>query len=238
MRNEKNTYALLTANMKLADVLAQYNNLVNLLPRLGISLGFGEKTVQQVCDEQKVSLPLFLLVCNVYAQDEYIPDIEDLKQCPVRDIVRYLQSSHEEYLNYEFPHIEKHLREVVQDWNNKYKLSITNFFAEYKKEVVNHFEFEEEVVFPYINMLVQHNLPEKSKFKISMFDEQHSHIEDTLRDFTSLLIKYIPSDVAQRERIYMLNDIYALSDDIEKHAAIEEKILIPYIKVLENDENA
>lgn len=237
MEMHANTFGPITAKMKMADLLSNYNVLVNLLPRLNIALGFGEKTVQQVCEDKGTSLPLFLLVCNVYTQDDYLPDVDELKQCPMLDVVNYLKASHKDYLEYEFPHIEKHLREVVQDWNDKYKLPLTNFFAEYKKEVVCHFQYEEEVIFPYIHDLIHHTLPQNNAYKMDVFDEQHSNIEDKLRDFTNLLIKYISADVAQRERIYMLKDIFMLSDDIEKHAMIEEKILIPYIKALETDEN-
>ncbi len=223
--------------MKMADLLSDNNVLINLLPRLGIPLGFGEKTVAQVCSENGVSVPLFSLVCNVYAQDDYLPTLEELKQCPMLEVVNYLKVSHREYLDYEFPHIEKHLQEVVQHWNVKYRMSIINFFNEYKKEVENHFQYEEEVVFPYIHNLIHPTSSKKRVYKIAVFEKQHSNIEDTLHDFTSLLIKYIPSDVAPRERVYMLADVFALSEDIEKHAILEEKVLIPYIKAIETDEN-
>lgn len=234
--NTKN-HPFVTAKMKMADVLTEYNVLIGLFPRLGISLGFGEKNVAQVCQDDYVSLPMFLLISNVYTQDSYLPEVEELKQCPIEDIVRYLANSHKDYLQYKFPHIEQHLSEVVADWNEKYKALITNFFFDYKKEVVAHFKYEEDEVFPYIENLVLHKVTKQNALKRGAFDKQHTSIEDKLRDFTNLLIKYIPADVAQRERVDMLEDICLLSDDIEKHTLIEEKVLIPYIKVLENDEN-
>ncbi len=233
-----NSFALVNAKMKMADLLDNYHVVINLLSRLGISLGFGEKTVSQVCEENQVSLPLVLLVCNVYTQEGYIPDMEELKQCSILDVVHYLKASHEEYLVYEFPHIENHLQDVVKDWNDKYKLSILNFFQDYRKEVERHFRYEDKVVFPYIHQLVENQQSQKSKFKLGMFDKQHKNIEEKLHDFTSLIIKYIPADMAQRECVYMLNDIFDLSEDIAKHAILEEKILIPYIQVLESDECA
>lgn len=234
--NTKN-HPIVTAKMKMADVLTEYNILIGLCPRLGISLGFGEKNVAQVCQDEKVSLSMFLLISNVYTQDDYLPEVEELKQCPIEDIVRYLLDSHQDYLQYKFPHIEQHLAEVVADWNEKYKTLITNFFFDYKKEVVAHFKYEEDEVFPYIANLVQPIATKQNTLRRGAFDKQHASIEDKLRDFTNLLIKYIPADVAQRERVDMLEDICRLSEDIEKHTLIEEKVLIPYIKVLENDEN-
>ncbi len=236
MQQRNSNYTFITAKMKMADVLACYNNLIILLPRLGISLGFGEKTVKQVCEDNGVSLPLFLLVCNAYTQDDYIPESEELQNCNIDDFLKYLKASHDDYIDNEFPHIEHHLHDVMQDWNEKYRSTILKFFEEYKKEVVCHFQHEEDVIFPYIQDLKEKRKPRRKKFSIADFDRQHDNIEDKLRDFTNLLIKYIPADVAQRERIFMLIDIFSLSDDIEKHAILEEKILIPYIKTLENNE--
>ena len=237
MQKTSSSYQFVTGHQKMADVLTEHNKLISIFPRLGIALGFGEKTVAQVCADNSVSLPLFLIVGNVYTMDEYLPTDDELLQCPIEEFVRYLTNSHKDYLEYKFPHIEQHLAEVVGDWNPKYKTLITNFFFDYKKEVVDHFKYEEDTVFPFIQDLVHRSSTKKSAPKKGTFDKQHTNIEDKLRDFTNLLIKYIPADVAQRERIDMLEDICALSEDIEKHALIEEKILFPYINILGSNEN-
>ena len=230
-------FPAVTARAKMADLLTEHNNLISLLPRLGVSLGFGEKTVAQVCAADGISLPLFLLIGNVYTLDDYLPSIDELQQCPIEEIVRYLTNSHKEYLDYKFPHIEQHLKEVSSDWNEKYKRLIINFFYDYKNEVVEHFKYEEEMIFPFVSDLVNKNPVKKNRPRRSAFDKQHTNIEDKLRDFTNLLIKYIPADVSQRERVNMLEDICLLSEDIEKHALIEEKILFPYIHLLQDHED-
>ncbi len=229
-------FSFVKAGAKMADVLSHHNHLINLLPRLGVPLGFGEKTVQQVCEDDHVSLPLLLLVFNIYVRHDFVPDVDDLRQCPVEDIVNYLKASHKDYLEYSFPHIENHLKGVVRDWSAKYRMSITAFFEEYKREVERHFKYEEKHVFPFVRSLLEHKAILKESAKVRVFEKQHSTIEDKLRDFTNLLIKYVPEDVSQRERINMLNNIFSLSDDLEKHALIEEKILLPYIKILMDDE--
>ncbi|MBO4488643.1 MAG: hemerythrin domain-containing protein [Bacteroidales bacterium] len=227
------TYNFVNANMKLADAVAHYNNLITLFPRLGIPLGFGDKTVGQVCEENKIPTPLFLLVCNTYAQKDYTPDIETLTSCPIIDIVNYLKASHQDYLDHNFPHIEAHLERIMQDWAPKYKTLITNFYSQYKQEVIQHFKHEEDVVFPYIHQLSEKKVT-KGRTRGTSFDKQHSDIEDKLQDFTNLLMKYIPADNRQRELVNMLVDIFMLAEDIENHTIMEDKILLPYIKYLES----
>lgn len=236
MKVNKYTYAFVSPKMKMADILSVHNNIIKLLPRFGIPLGFGDKTISEVCVDNKVSLPLFLQICNVYTQDDFVPDIHDLIQFPIFSLVQYLHACHLELLEQIFPHIEQHLSEVVVDWSEQYKTLITNFFVDYRREVVGHFQYEEKVVFPYIHGLID---PQSDKFdyKISYLKKHHNNIEDKLSDFTNLLVKYIPVNVAQRERVDMLIDIYALADDIEKHTLIEDKIMVPYIQYLENEEH-
>ncbi len=231
--NSKVPLTFVNANMKLAAVIAQYNAIITLFPRFGIALGFGDKTIREICTENHIPLPLFLIVCNVYCQKDYTPDVETLIACPVQDIIAYLKASHEEYLNYNFPHIESHMNQIVQDWDPKYKSLIIKFYTQYKEEVAQHFKFEEEEVFPYISRLAS-SQPFKAKSKFSHFDKQHGDIEDKLQDFINLLMKYIPANTRQRDMIDMLVDIFMLAEDIENHTIIEDKMLIPYIKYLEN----
>ena len=63
-------------SMKIADLIDVNFKLLNVLSRLGISLGFGENTIMEVCERQGIDLKSFLLICNVYTYDGYIPSVE------------------------------------------------------------------------------------------------------------------------------------------------------------------
>ena len=107
---------------------------------------------------------------------------------------------------------------------------LKRFYKEYQNEVKSHFEFEEEIVFPYITNLAQG--VKSDSFTIETFEENHSNIEDKLSDLKSIIIKYLPGGVLQEERISVL---FRLSEDLEKHTLIEDKILAPYVELLENE---
>jgi regulator of cell morphogenesis and NO signaling len=119
--------------------------------------------------------------------------------------------------------------------DKKYSTLIANFYQEFKKEVVKHFEYEEKVVFPYMRQMLSENEADNVEHHHkSAFQQQHDDIEDTLNDLTNLLLKYIPAEVSSSERVDMLLDMYALSNDIGKHAMMEDRILLPYIQYLES----
>ena len=62
MNNPSNLPSQLSPKMKMADAINQYHSLLTVLPRLGIPLGFGEKSIEQLCAEHHVSQTLFTLI--------------------------------------------------------------------------------------------------------------------------------------------------------------------------------
>ncbi len=234
MSSIPNIPAQLSPKMKMADAINQYHSLLTVLPRLNIPLGFGEKSIEQLCAEQHVSLPLFMLISSVYCQNDYYPTANELQQCRMADILQYLTLSHKDYLENKLPHIEHHLSTLLEPMDKKYSTLITNFYAEFRKEMEKHFLYEEEVIFPYLRQFINGDESDCSaSYQQSDFHQQHDDIEDTFNDLTNLLLKYIPAEISSEERVDMLLDMYALANDISKHAMMEDRILVPYIQLLE-----
>ncbi len=222
---------LFTNTMKLADVLTMNHSLVLMLQRFNIELGFGEKTVKEVCKQYQISDAFFLLICNVYTNDQYLPTEDDLEHTDMHLLVPYLVASHNYYLQERIPHLEKHLNRIADACQPNHKAILQRFFSDYTKEVAHHFGYEENTVFPYIDSLVAQK--KISGYAINQFEKNHSNIEDKLDDLTNILIKYLPGNILPKERIELLFDIFQLSSDLNKHVLIEEKILIPYVESLE-----
>ena len=120
MKNLSDFPPKLSPKMKMADAINQYHSLLTVLPRLNIPLGFGEKSIEQLCSEHHVSLPLFTLISRVYCQEDYYPTANELQQCPMADILQYLVSSHKDYLENKLPHIEHHLNILLEPMDRKY----------------------------------------------------------------------------------------------------------------------
>ena len=53
---------LFSEKMKLADLISVNHSLILMLPRFGIPLGFGDKSVKEICLMNDVSADFFLLV--------------------------------------------------------------------------------------------------------------------------------------------------------------------------------
>ncbi|MFA6884764.1 MAG: hemerythrin domain-containing protein [Paludibacteraceae bacterium] len=227
-----NTINLFHENMKLADMLNENPQLILMLPRFDIRLGFGEKRIREVCEGGKVPVGLFLLLCNVYTFDFYLPTGEEVESIDGKALISYLQASHRYYLVKRLSHIGTHIDHIADVCGDVGSV-LRKFFSEYRKEVEAHFSYEEDTVFPYILRLLDGM--GMDAFTIKEFERAHSNIEDKLSDLTNIIVKYLPAETMPDERISVWFDITQVSRDLNKHALIEEKILVPYVKHLEEN---
>lgn len=219
-------------NMKMADLIIGNSKLLLTFQRFGMDLGFGDRSIGEVCRRNNVSPQFFLMICNVYCNDDFSPSPEDIKSVDPKTLINYLLESHKYYLNERLPHIEEHLNHIVHACIPKDGHTLSRFFQEYKNEVVDHFLYEEQHVFPYIQQIADDNV--KTDYKIKVFHENHTNIEDKLSDLLNILVKYLPADVFPKERVEIALDISELSADLMSHTLIEERILIPFVRSLED----
>ena len=218
---------------KFAELMTDDRRLLQLLPRFGIGLGFGDRSVEQVCQMNQVNTDLFLMICEIYSDSSFKPEKHELQHIDMGNLLSYLKASHLYYLDERFPHIEDHLQRIIDACGQKYGPMLSHFYDEYKQEVMRHIKYyEEEVVFPYVEALLDGRRTDS--YKIDEFEHNHTNIQDTLDDMMNILLKYLPGDILPKERIEISHDIIELSDDLNRHSLIEERILIPCVESLEN----
>lgn len=217
--------------MKLADLIDVNFKLLNVLSRLGISLGFGENTIKEVCERQGINLNSFLLICNIYTYDSYMPSADLLAGADPATIVDYLHNSHAFYLGKEFVGLENNLSAMVEPCDELQKKIVAKFFSDYRTQVERHFEYEEDVVFPYVQSLIDGGRHES--YSIEQFEENHSNIDETLNDLKNIVLKYLPETCDTVLRNEVLYRIYRLEEDLLKHTLIEDNVLIPMVNKME-----
>ena len=166
-----------------------------------------------------------MLVCNIYTFDDYLPDADELSQTNLRQLVPYLQVSHRYYIEERLPHIQQHLSHLSESMEPSVSQMLSTFFEDYRQELSTHFQEEEYRLFPYIERLQN---GEKITDKVNnYFVDSHKNIKDKLTDLMQILYKYLPSDNLNEELIEMVFDILQLTEDLEKHTLIEERLLAP-----------
>lgn len=222
---------LFSSERRLSDLITAHPSLLSMLTRLGISLGFGDRSIADVCEESGVDTEFFLLICNVYTFNNYVPSTATILGTDMTGLVPYLEKSHKYYVDKRLPHIERHLDAIAQKLGGRIGQVFISFFKEYKREVEEHFRHEESNVFPHIRALMAGQ--RDTTYSIGTFLHTHSDIEGKLDDLLNIVFKYLPPQVDDDNVLDVVYDILRLSEDLKKHTFIEEKIMVTLVTHLE-----
>jgi regulator of cell morphogenesis and NO signaling len=220
--------------MKLLDLLNENHALLLFLEHFEVDFSVHDKTVKQVCTENHLGLQEFLIIGNLY--NGYYPgneDIELLKDIPT--LLKYLKNSHRFYKNDKYPELKKCLKTLHENHKTKDIEMLEKFFDDYFQEVVDHLDYEEKVAYPYFIQLFDfENNPEGGKdFSGDEYLEHHTDIETKLSDLKSLMLKHIniSGDLSIRRK-FLIN-LFDLESDLKIHSMVEEMILLPLAKKIE-----
>ncbi|MBP5558597.1 MAG: hemerythrin domain-containing protein [Bacteroidales bacterium] len=221
-----------SGNMKLADLVETDYRLLGVLSRVGIDGCFGEKTVSEACAQGGLDPDTVILLCQVYSFPEFEPDPEQLHRCHVGDVLRYLHHSHDYYLSRALVEMEAAVSRLLEPCNQGQRKVVWDFFRGYQQELKNHFGFEEQEVIPYVQDLIIGR--DRGGFSIDRFEENHSNIDEKLSDFKNLVMKSLPPSCDKRLRIELLQHVFVLQEDLKCHTYIEDHVLVPMVRLLEN----
>ena len=171
-----------------------------------------------------------MMLCRIYLSMEVKPDVESLKSEDLRHLLGYLRSSHCYYADVLLHSIESGVERVLKSCDEKQSLIVRKFYDDYADEVRSHLEYEERVIFPYVERVIAGELGEVS---IEQSMANHSDICDKVDDMKSIIIKYLPESCPTVERYDLLCDLFRLRDDLAKHTLIEVAVLTPMVAKLE-----
>ena len=217
------------ADDKMISLIRDNYDLLQMLGSFGISLGFGDKTVSETCDDNGVDTYTFLAVVN-FTINGYT-DAEKDEQLSVPTLIHYLEASHAYYLDFQLPFIRRELEESLNP-NDSLGQLILRFYDEYAHEIRRHMQYEQRTLFPYVQRLL--NGQPSAEYNIETFSRHHGAADKKLRELKLLIIKYLPSDGLRNNKLTAtLHDIYDNEEWLRQHGRVEDLIFVPAIRRLE-----
>lgn len=211
------------------DLIRDNYNVLQALGSFGINLGFGDKTVEEVCKDNGVDCRTFLIVVN-FLVNGYFRD-EELEYVNVGTLLHYLQANHKYYLDFQLPFMRKELSDSLDPDGRVDKL-IMDFYDAYAAEVRKHMKYEEDRLFPYINSLLE-GVREEA-YNIDAYAKHHGMADVKLKELKNIIIKYLPGDSLRNNMLTAtLYDLYNNEEWLQLHAKVENEILVPVIKNME-----
>lgn len=217
-----------TPSDSVVDLIALDYNIVPLLSRFSIPLGFGDRTIAEVCGEAGIDTGVFLLIVN-YTLGRPTDPAEGAQ---AGGIVDFLLNSHAYFLTYKLPHIRANLLAALDAHHSDINPAIVTFFDDYVGHVRRHFAYEERNVFPYVRALVEGTPRSDSSYSIERFKNHHDRIAEKLSELKNIILRYYVTSVPNL--MYdVLVDLFTAESDLQSHNDIENYILIPLAKELE-----
>lgn len=217
---------------KMISLIRDNYSILQSLGAFGISLGFGDKSVREVCEEQNVDTYTFLAVVNLALNDYHSQGDEAKLNVPT--LMKYLRASHEYYLDFQLPFIRKELTEALDENDNLARL-ILRLYDDYSKSIHQHMKYEEKALFPYVEALL--NGESVEGYDADTFSKHHGDTSEKLKELKNIIIKYLPSNGLRNNQLTAtLYDIYNNEEWLQLHSQVEDEIFVPAIRNLERQQ--
>lgn len=216
---------------KMSDLICDNYSLLMVMSRFGLSLGFGDKSVKDVCESQGVDYKTFLAVANFISEEQYSYDYDE-NAFSIASLMNYLKQAHAYFLDFCLPAIRRKLIEALDcSRTDNVAYLILKFFDEYAKEVRRHMEYENEAVFTYVDNVLNGKLAEN--YNIATFASKHNQIATKLTELKSIIVKYYPEKENNNLLNAVLFDIYNCEHDLASHCQVEDYMFVPAVRQLE-----
>lgn len=200
---------------KMCELMAKEPDAIRVISCFGLSMGVGEKTIEEVCREHGVHCATFLAVVNY--KTDHVADIKP-EGVDLDTLRMYLRNAHAYFIDFQLPRIRRDLIEAINpaDTTSQIPMLILRFYDEYVQEIRTHIEHENEGIW-----------------------EQHAqddqNITTKFSEIKNLIIKYYPSETSDVKHTYaiisVMNDLFDIEQDFSTHCAIEDDILTPAIEL-------
>ena len=160
-----------------------------------------------------------------------VEGLEGYEDISLPSLIGYLKQAHEYFLDFNLPNLRRKLIESIDcSGSNDIAMLIVRFYDEYVAEVRKHMEYENDVVFTYVEQLSQGFL--SRDYTIAAFAGKHAPISDKLKELKDIIIRYYPE-----KNNYLLNavllEIILCEQDLTSHCMIEDKLFVPAVKLIE-----
>ncbi len=162
----------------------------------------------------------------------------NFKEMSPSELCDYIAKRHHKYVREEFGKISDHLKTALNvDVNSGPELrAIIKLFHELHDELEQHFNKEEEILFPLVQQLIISEETERAKKNLSVsiidkpleeMNKDHKKIERILSEIRRLSHDYFLDPMSSPTHKLCLNELFALEDDLHKQFYLEENILTP-----------
>lgn len=211
--------ALYNRESKLSEAILTHPQLIPVINRLGVSLGFGEQTIGFICSREHIDADFFLSVVNTFLDPDYFPVKAD-DTFTLEKTADYLRKTARYYLNVQLPNIRRHFGSLIARSGSENNLKqLNSFFEETAAQLEQQIERDERELYP---ALLKGEAGEMSGSVMS-----HNDVEERLHDLLHLFVAHIKGDYDRNLATAVVSAIFSLEKDYRQNNRIRRRILMP-----------
>ncbi|MDE6423089.1 MAG: hemerythrin domain-containing protein, partial [Muribaculaceae bacterium] len=209
------------------ELIRDNSQLLPVISRFDIAFGFGDDPIEVICEGNGVDTNTFLCVCNMLSRYRYDSDSVSLVS-----LMGYLKRAHTSFLQISLPNIRLQLIEGINLLaTDEVALLLIRFFDDYVSEVRRHMEHENNVIFNYVEGLLNGVID--PGFKIGSYFVNHESMAEKLNELKDLFIYHYKQKENMRLSVALL-DIIRCEQDLLSHFEVENLLFIPLAEQVEN----
>lgn len=212
---------IINKHTKVSEIVISEPSTLTVLNRFGIYLGFGDKTVSDICVEKNIDSEFFVSILNTYINENYFPE-EALKSYSIKLMFEYFNKTNQYYQRVQLPNIERHFNSFVErsEQGNKSLELLREFFNEVKNELMTRIDIDTKI------------FDENTTFQNSIghLNEESDSIEDKLNDLINMFVIHLKGNYDTNLCHAVLFSILSLKKDISQNNRLRYRILLPLLK--------
>ena len=231
-------------NKTVAEVVAENIKTAHVFKKYGIDFCCGGGiTIDKACEKKDVDFSQ--LRDELLAVDE-APKAYNYNSWKLDFLIEHIINIHHAYVEESIPLILQYSNRVAQVHGHHYSevITINKLFTEVANELASHMKKEEIILFPYIKKLMltknegeQLSTPPFGTVNnpIAMMEAEHESAGDIFKEIARLTNNYTPPENACNTFRALYAKLDEFEQDLHQHIHLENNILHPKAKLLEQD---
>ena len=225
---EQNSYK----SAMLGDLVTDDFRIAEVFTHAGIDFCCGgKKTLEQACREKNIDLKLIEEEIRAIEQAPVLSNV-NFKEWEPGFLADYIINTHHKYVLKTLPDLVYYTKKIssVHGQHHPELIEVAKLFEEISKELQQHLQKEEEVLFPAIKLAVQHSTIElKSTIssEIARMSREHEFAGGAMDKINELTAGYmVPHDGCNSYQV-AFKMLKQFENDLHIHVHLENNILYP-----------
>ena len=195
----------------------------------------GKRSLQDACIEK--ALPVEKLLSELQAVNDNCEVPVDFQKMTLTQLADYIVTKHHAYVKAEMPQIFSYLQKVATKHGDRHPemRKVFELFSVIKKEMEEHMDKEELILFPRIEVAEEGALAEKTanmnvfyiQHPIQMMEAEHEKAGQLMTEIRELTGNYTPPNDACTTYRLSFAELRAFESDLHQHVHLENNILFP-----------